>query len=122
MSTSRFLPFDGSEVRGACQPRSAIPERAAHIRLISLSFDPEHDTPEVLAKHAQGQGPLPPLWVFAVASHEELNKTAGRWGSFTVLAKTKLCTIFARPSSIHKENSPGSNSEPRVTSGRMSTC
>jgi protein SCO1/2 len=30
-----------------------IPERAKRIRLISLSFDPEHDTKEVLAKHAQ---------------------------------------------------------------------
>ena len=56
------------------QQRGAIPERARQIRLISLSFDPEHDTPEVLAKHAQAEGAVPPLWTFAVATHEELRQ------------------------------------------------
>jgi protein SCO1 len=60
----------------------AVPERAKQIRLISLSFDPEHDTPEVLAKHAQIRGAAPPLWVFAVASHEELAKIAPALGLF----------------------------------------
>jgi protein SCO1/2 len=55
---------------------SASRERAGHIRLISLSFDPGHDTPEVLAKHAQARGATPPLWIFAVSKHEELNKIA----------------------------------------------
>jgi protein SCO1/2 len=44
--------------------------------LISLSFDPEHDTPDVLEKHASTQGAKPPLWTFAVASHDELAKIA----------------------------------------------
>ena len=30
------------------------------IRLISLSFDPEHDTPDLLRKHAQVRGATPP--------------------------------------------------------------
>jgi protein SCO1/2 len=52
----------------------AFPSRAKHIRLISLSFDPDHDTPEVLRKHATIRAAAPPLWTFAVASHEELAK------------------------------------------------
>jgi protein SCO1/2 len=48
--------------------------------MISLSFDPEHDTPEVLAKHARTQGAHPPLWTFAVASHDELAKVAPALG------------------------------------------
>lgn len=51
-------------------------ERAEAVRLLSVSFDPEHDTPEVLAKHAALVGAKPPLWRFAVASHEELRKVA----------------------------------------------
>jgi protein SCO1/2 len=62
-----------AELAGAI---AAVPDRATHVRLISLSFDPEHDTPEILKKHAQTQGAQPPLWTFAVASHAELAKVA----------------------------------------------
>jgi protein SCO1/2 len=61
---------------------SAFPRRAKDIRLISLSFDPEHDTPDVLRKHAQIRGANPPLWSYAVASHEELAKVAAPLGLF----------------------------------------
>jgi protein SCO1/2 len=56
------------------------PARAEEVRLLSVSFDPEHDTPEVLRKHAAIQGAQPPLWTFAVASHPELGKVAGPLG------------------------------------------
>jgi protein SCO1/2 len=55
---------------------SAVPGREEQVRLISLSFDPEHDTPEVLRRHAALLGGRPPLWTFAVASHEELARIA----------------------------------------------
>ena len=61
---------------------SAVSRRAEKIRLISLSFDPEHDTPEILARHAATHGAKPPLWLFAVASHPELSKVAPRLGLF----------------------------------------
>jgi protein SCO1/2 len=51
-------------------------ERAQKVRLLSVSFDPEHDTPEDLARHAKAMGARPPLWTFAVASHVELQKVA----------------------------------------------
>jgi protein SCO1/2 len=53
-----------------------VPQRADHVRLLSVSFDPEHDTPEALARHARLRGARPPLWTFAVASHAELSKVA----------------------------------------------
>ena len=80
---------------------SAIPERARRIRLISLSFDPEHDTREVLAKHAKARGALPPLWTFAVASHEELAKIAPALGLFYGPSQNEiahnLCTAIIDP-------------------------
>lgn len=54
--------------------------RADKVRLISISFDPEHDTPEVLATHAKSRGAKMPLWSFAVASHEELGKFGPKLG------------------------------------------
>ena len=62
-----------SEIAGRV---AAIPARIQSVRLISLSFDPEQDTPAVLKKHAEAQGASPPLWTFAVASHTELAKVA----------------------------------------------
>jgi protein SCO1/2 len=49
---------------------------ASGVRLLSISFDPEHDTPAVLAEHARRLGARPPRWTFAVASHEELDRVA----------------------------------------------
>ena len=53
------------------------PER---VKLLSVSFDPEHDRPAVLARHAALLGAKPPRWTFAVADHEELAKVAGPLG------------------------------------------
>jgi protein SCO1/2 len=50
--------------------------RAEHVRLVSVSFDPDHDTPSVLKSHATVLGASPPLWTFAVASHAELARVA----------------------------------------------
>lgn len=57
-----------------------VPGWAEEVRLLSVSFDPEHDTPEALAKHAKLKGAAPPLWTFAVAEHDELRKVAGPLG------------------------------------------
>jgi protein SCO1 len=59
---------------------AAVPGRAGKIRLLSVSFDPEHDTPAILEKHALSQGARPPLWTFAVATHAELVKVAPSLG------------------------------------------
>jgi protein SCO1/2 len=77
-----FCPFMDKKFAALAQSIAAFPERAKHIRLISLSFDPEHDTPEVLRKHALIRGATPPLWSYAVANHEELAKVAPGLGLF----------------------------------------
>ncbi|MEW4568659.1 copper-binding protein [Tautonia sp. JC769] len=56
------------------------PDRADRVRLLSVSFDPEYDTPEVLAGHARRVGAEPPLWTFAVAEHEALRAVAAPLG------------------------------------------
>jgi protein SCO1/2 len=75
-----FCPLMDRKFAALAAAIEAFPERAAHVRLISLSFDPEHDTPDILTKHAATQGAHPPLWTFAVANHEELAKVAPSLG------------------------------------------
>jgi protein SCO1/2 len=96
-----FCPLMDRKFSELAQRIGAIPVRARQIRLISLSFDPEHDTPDVLAKHALFRGAAPPLWSFAVASHQELAKIAGPLGLYydpgTDQIAHNLCTAIIDP-------------------------
>ncbi|MEJ2115019.1 MAG: SCO family protein, partial [Gammaproteobacteria bacterium] len=47
------------------------PKLADKIRLISISFDPEHDTPEVIKLYGAGFEGGEPEWVFLTTSSEE---------------------------------------------------
>ncbi len=60
--------------------RLATADGGDGVRLLSVSFDPEHDTPAVLAAHARLLGAKPPRWTFAVASHEALFPIAAALG------------------------------------------
>jgi protein SCO1/2 len=77
-----FCPLMDRKFSDLAQHLSAFPNRAKDIRLVSLSFDPEHDTPEILRKHAGIRGAVAPLWSYAVASHDELGKVAAPLGLF----------------------------------------
>ena len=71
-----FCPATDRAFNDLSRSLGALPERAEGVRLLSVSFDPEHDTPKVLEAHAKKMGATPPLWSFAVASHDELRKVA----------------------------------------------
>ena len=96
-----FCPLMDRKFSELAQRFSAFPARAGKIRLISLSFDPDHDTPELLQKHAQVRGAIPPLWSYAVASHAELAKIGVPLGLFYQPGDTEiahnLCTAIIDP-------------------------
>jgi protein SCO1/2 len=71
-----FCPAIDAKFAELARRIGTISSRAEQVRLLSVSFDPEHDTPDVLKAHAARRGAKPPLWTFAVASHEELTKVA----------------------------------------------
>ena len=60
-----FCPLMDRKFADLAQTVATFPRRAEAIRLLSVSFDPEHDTPEILRKHARIRGGTPPLWTFA---------------------------------------------------------
>lgn len=58
----------------------ADPDLRGAARLISISFDPAFDTPEVLRKHARSLDADPALWVFATGAAEDVDAFGGAFG------------------------------------------
>ena len=52
----------------------------ADVQLLSISFDPEFDTPAVLKEHAAAQQADPLIWHFATGTKEEITRLAGAFG------------------------------------------
>jgi len=64
---------------------SQNPELADKIRLISISFDPEHDTPEVMRLYSAGFDEGDPQWVFLTsASEEALLPITNKYGQLVI--------------------------------------
>ena len=52
----------------------------ADVRLVSVSFDPAHDTPQVLKAHAKGLGADPAVWHFVTVSADDLKAFTAKFG------------------------------------------
>jgi protein SCO1/2 len=66
-----------AEVQKAAAADAALRER---VRLISITFDPAHDTPAVLAAHARKVGADPAFWSFLTGEREAIEGIAARFG------------------------------------------
>ncbi len=53
---------------------------AGRTRLLSVSFDPDHDTPAILKAHAHRLGAEPAIWTFATAPKEVVDRLAAEFG------------------------------------------
>jgi len=51
-----------------------------HVSLLSISFDPAFDTPDILAAHARRAGADPRIWHFATGAQQEIDAFASRFG------------------------------------------
>ena len=52
----------------------------ADVRLVSVSFDPAHDTPAVLQAHAKALQAEPAVWHFVTTSPEDIKAFAAKFG------------------------------------------
>lgn len=59
---------------------AADPALSGALRLISVSFDPEHDTPAVLTAHAKTIGADLSTWTFLTGDRATVDRLAGRFG------------------------------------------
>lgn len=63
------------------------------VRLVSVSFDPEHDTPERLREHASALRADPAVWRFAtIADPDEIDTFAARFGVNVIREKDGTIT------------------------------
>lgn len=56
------------------------PALAARVHLVSVSFDPEYDTPKVLGVHAARVGADPALWSYVTGAREDIERFGSRFG------------------------------------------
>jgi protein SCO1/2 len=73
-----------AEVQRAVLADAALRDR---VHLIAISFDPEHDTPRILAAHARQIGANPHVWTFLTGSTKELDIVTSRFGVSVVHEK-----------------------------------
>ena len=52
----------------------------ARVHLVTVSFDPQADTPPVLKQHATALGADPRRWTFLTGDRDEIDRFAGRFG------------------------------------------
>ena len=52
----------------------------AQVRLLSISFDPDHDTPAVLDAHAKRERADPAVWTFATGDRIAIDRLTARFG------------------------------------------
>jgi protein SCO1/2 len=64
-------------VQKALQTNGALAER---VHLLSVSFDPDHDTPAVLRAHATRVGADPAIWSYVTGSREAIDRFAAPFG------------------------------------------
>jgi protein SCO1/2 len=89
----------------------------ADVRLVSITLDPEFDTPPVLQKHAQAVGAAPGTWTFLTGSRGELLALAKRFGVTTEPGESDAVVVHnLRTAVIDAEGRVVS-----VTSGNMWT-
>jgi protein SCO1/2 len=50
------------------------------VHLLSVSFDPEFDSPAVLAKHASRAGADPAMWSVVTGDRDDVDAFAGKFG------------------------------------------
>lgn len=76
----QFCPMLDRRFEEAQKLVAADATLAGHVRLLSVSFDPDADTPPILAAHAAKLHANPAVWRFATAPRDELDRFAVRFG------------------------------------------
>jgi protein SCO1 len=66
----------------ALQEAIAADPALADVRLVSVTLDPDYDTPGVLATHAARLGADPDIWSFVTADPDALAEFSGRLGIY----------------------------------------
>jgi protein SCO1/2 len=75
-----FCPLMDQNFAALQRAAAKDPALTGHVKLLSISFDPEFDTPAVLAAHAARLKADPAVWTFATADRVTIDRIAGKFG------------------------------------------
>jgi protein SCO1/2 len=75
-----FCPLMDQNFATIARSVAEDPALAGRVRLMSISFDPDHDTPAVLAAHAAKFKADPAVWTFLTGDRVTVDRTAARFG------------------------------------------
>jgi protein SCO1/2 len=70
--------------------------------LLTVTVDPEHDTPEVLADYAKKAGADPKRWKFLTGSPEAVARVASSFGVIYYPSTARSCIRWPSPSWIRR--------------------
>ncbi len=76
-----FCPMMDRHFAAVQKTVSATPA-LADVRLLTVTFDPEFDTPAILHAHARRRGADPAIWTFATGDPEEVERFAAQFGIY----------------------------------------
>lgn len=82
----------------------ADPSLRRHVHLVSVSFDPAHDTPEVLAAHAKAKHADPSVWTFLTGDVRTIDRFAGKMGVSVVPENDSTITHTLRTVLVGPDN------------------
>lgn len=75
-----FCPLMNQNFVKVQQAIAADPARLGRVKLVTVSFDPDHDTPEVLAALAGRLGADPAVWTFLTGDRATIDRFAAAMG------------------------------------------
>jgi protein SCO1 len=81
--------------RGFAALQKAIKEDArlaTRVHLVTVSFDPAHDTPAVIRRHAEARGADPAVWSYVTGTPAAIDHLTSRFGMSTMAGKADTIT------------------------------
>jgi protein SCO1/2 len=78
---AEFCPLMDRHFAAVQKTISATPS-LSDVRLLTMTFDPEFDTPAVLQAHARRRNANPAVWTFATGDPKEIARFAGQFGVY----------------------------------------
>jgi len=75
-----FCPLMDRQFKAVQEQLAADPALADRVHLLSISFDPGYDTPEVMKAHAEMRGADPALWSYVTAPGDAVDRFSAHFG------------------------------------------
>jgi len=109
-----FCPLMDRNFAAVQQALQNDPAVRGRVHLLSISFDPEYDTPGILKTHAARRGADPSVWSYVTTARDDVDRFAASFGmsivrgpapaDFTHTLRTAVIDREGRLASLHSGN------------------